>query len=59
MKLTLETEHEIYSVEFKNTDVEIEQIMTSIAAFLIAYGFSWETIIEGINEYVESNEITE
>ena len=59
MKLTLETEHEIYSVEFKNTDVEIEQIMTSIAAFLITCGFSWETIIEGINEYVESNEITE
>ena len=56
MKLTIETDGDVYTAEFNNIDVSIEQILTALTGHLIALGFSWETIVEQMRDYLEGIE---
>jgi len=55
MKLTIENKWEIYTTEFKNTDLSIEQIIFALQGMLISNGFDKETIVEGFKEFVMMN----
>jgi translation elongation factor EF-G len=55
MKLTLENKWEIYTTEFKNIDVSIEQIIFALQGMLISNGFDKETIVEAFKEFIDND----
>lgn len=55
MKLTIENKWEIYTTEFKNTDLSIEQIIFALQGMLISNGFDKETIVEGFKEFIDND----
>ena len=55
MKLTIENKWEIYTTEFKNIDVSIEQIISALQGMLISNGFDKETIVEGFKEFIDND----
>jgi hypothetical protein len=52
MKMIIETKHEVYTAEFKNSDVGMGQIIDSLRGMLLSYGFDIETI----NEYLKTDD---
>jgi len=52
MKIIIEDKFEIYSTEFTNMDVSMEQIVNSFKGMLMNYGFHIDTI----NEYFKTSE---
>ena len=53
MKLILETEHEKHTVEFKNIDANMEQLLIAFHSLLIGATFPEETIFNGMQAYLE------
>lgn len=53
MKLTIETEFETKSIEFKNSDVSLEQLFDAFKGLLVASTWSEQTINEFIIELAE------
>ena len=53
-KLTLELEHEIYSVEFKNIDVDGEQYMRAILVLMIGAGFCERDALNAMDDFLTS-----
>jgi hypothetical protein len=51
MKLTTETKDHIYTTEFKNIDVDLEQLFDSFKSHLIALSWKEETINQFIVEW--------
>jgi hypothetical protein len=52
MKIIIEDKFEIYSTEFTNMDVSMEQIVNSFKGMLMSYGFHIDTI----NEYFKTDD---
>jgi hypothetical protein len=52
MKIIIEDKFEIYSTEFTNMDVSMDQIIESLKGMLLSYGFHINTI----NEYFKTDE---
>ena len=50
MKLTIETEFETKTIEFKNSDVSLEQLFDAFKGLLVASTWSEQTINEFIIE---------
>lgn len=53
MKLTIETEFETKTIEFKNSDVSLEQLFDAFKGLLVASTWSEQTINEFIIELAE------
>ena len=53
MKLTIETQFETKTIEFKNSDVSLEQLFDAFKGLLVASGWSEQTINEFIIELAE------
>ena len=53
MKLTIETKFETKTIEFKNSDVSLEQLFDAFKGLLVASGWSEQTINEFIIELAE------
>lgn len=53
MKLTIETQFETKTVEFKNSDVSLEQLFDAFKGLLVASTWSEQTINEYIIELAE------
>ena len=52
MKIIIEDKFEIYSTEFTNMDVSMEQIIEAFKGMLLSYGFHINTI----NEYFKTDD---
>lgn len=59
MKLTLETEFEVYVTEFKNADVSFEQLWNAFKGMLIILTWSEQTINQEILNLAEELTVTE
>jgi len=44
MKITIETQYERFTTEFKNVDANMEQITLALTGMLLSCGFHIETI---------------
>ena len=53
MKLTIETEFETKTIEFKNSDVSLEQLFDAFKGLLVASTWSEQTINDFIIELAE------
>lgn len=53
MKLTIETEFETKTIEFKNSDVSLEQLFDAFKGLLVASTWNEETINQFIIEWAE------
>lgn len=53
MKLTIETKFETKTIEFKNSDVSLEQLFDAFKGLLVASTWSEETINQFIIEWAE------
>lgn len=53
MKLTIETKFETKTIEFKNSDVSLEQLFEAFKGLLVASTWSEQTINEFIIELAE------
>ena len=53
MKLTIETKFETKTIEFKNSDVSLEQLFDAFKGLLVASTWSEQTINEYIIELAE------
>ena len=53
MKLTIETQFETKTIEFKNSDVSLEQLFDAFKGLLVASTWSEQTINEFIIELAE------
>ena len=53
MKLTIETKFETKTIEFKNSDVSLEQLFDAFKGLLVASGWSEQTINGFIIELAE------
>ena len=53
MKLTIETKFETKTIEFKNSDVSLEQLFDAFKGLLVASTWSEQTINEFIIELAE------
>ena len=53
MKLTIETKFETKTIEFKNSDVSLEQLFDAFKGLLVASSWSEQTINEFIIELAE------
>lgn len=53
MKLTIETEFETKTIEFKNSDVSLEQLFEAFKGLLVASTWSEQTINDYIIELAE------
>ena len=53
MKLTIETQFETKTIEFKNSDVSLEQLFYAFKGLLVASTWSEQTINEFIIELAE------
>lgn len=53
MKLTIETKFETKTIEFKNSDVSLEQLFDAFKGLLVASAWSEKTINEFIIELAE------
>ena len=53
MKLTIETKFETKTIEFKNSDVSLEQLFEAFKGLLVASTWSEKTINEFIIELAE------
>lgn len=51
MKLTIETKFEMKTIEFKNSDVSLEQLFDAFKGLLVASTWSEQTINEFIIEW--------
>lgn len=51
MKLTIETKFETKTIEFKNSDVSLEQLFDAFKGLLVASTWSEQTINEFIIEW--------
>ena len=58
-KLTLELDHEIYSVEFKNSDVEGDEYIRALFAFMTADSFSERDILNAMDDFLTSYDYKE
>ena len=53
MKLTIETEFETKTIEFKNSDVSLEQLFDAFKGLLVASSWGEQTINDYIIELAE------
>ena len=54
MKLSLELDNEIYSVEFKNIDVGVDQYCQALLSLLVGATFSEMTVLNGMDDFLTS-----
>lgn len=52
MKITIEDKFEIYSTQFTNIDVSMNQVIEALKGMLLSYGFHIDTI----NEYLKTDD---
>lgn len=52
MKIIIEDKFEIYTTEFTNMDVSMNQIIEALKGMLLSYGFHINTI----NEYLKTDD---
>ena len=50
--MIIETKHEVYTAEFSNSDVSMDQIVDALRGMLLSYGFHIDTI----NEYLKTDD---